>query len=65
MRRLRVAIGVATIDPERLTAAERIRYEGYHRGEDANAVILGLAKDGITINEIVCHTGHSHGLFRT
>lgn len=41
MRQVRVAIGVATIDPELLTAAERMQYEGYLRREDANAVILG------------------------
>lgn len=64
MRQVRSAIGVATIDPELLTAAERIQYEGYRRREDANAVILGLARDGITIKEIVRRTGHSRGLVR-
>jgi transposase len=64
MRQVRAAIGVATIDPKLLTAAERMQYEGYLRREDANAVILGLARDGITIKGIVRRTGHSRGLVR-
>lgn len=64
MRQIRAAIGAATINPDLLTAAERIQYEGYLRREDANAVILGLAKEGVTIKEIVRRTGHSRGLVR-
>jgi len=64
MRQIRRAIGAATINPDLLTAAERIQYEGYLRREEANAVILGLAKEGITIKEIVRRTGHSRGLVR-
>lgn len=64
MRKIRAAIGDATINPDLLTAAERIQYEGYLCREDANAVILGLAKEGVTIKEIVRRTGHSRGLVR-
>lgn len=64
MRQIRRAIGAVTINPDLLTAAERIQYEGYLRREEANAVILGLAKEGITIKEIVRRTGHSRGLVR-
>ena len=64
MRQIRCAIGAATINPELLTAAERIQYDGYRRREEANAVILGLAKDGGTIKDIVRRTGHSRGLVR-
>jgi transposase len=64
MRQIRVAIGAATINPSLLTAAERIQYEGYLRREEANAAILGLAKDGLSIKEIVRRTGHSRGLVR-
>ena len=64
MRHIRVAIGAAKIDPDLLTAAETIQYEGYLRREDTNAVILGLAKDGVTIKEIVRRTGYSRGLAR-
>jgi hypothetical protein len=34
------------------------------RREDANAVILGLAKEAVTIKEIVRRTEHSRGLVR-
>jgi transposase len=64
MRQIRVAIGAAKIDPDLLTAAETIQYEGYLRREETNAVIFGLAKDGATIKEIVRRTGYSRGLAR-
>ena len=64
MRQIRAAIGAATIDPDLLTAAERIQYEGYLRREDANAAILARAENGASIKEIVRETGHSRGLVR-
>jgi transposase len=64
MRQIRSAIGAATINPNLLTAAERIQYEGYLRREEANTIILGLAKNEVTIKEIVRRTGHSRGLVR-
>lgn len=64
MRPIRKALGSTTINPDLLSAAERIQYEGYLRREETNAVILGLAKDGITIKEIVRRTGYSRGLVR-
>jgi len=64
MRQIRVAIGAATINPDLLTAAERIQYNGFLRREEENAVILRLAKDGIPIKEIVRRTGYSRGLVR-
>jgi transposase len=64
MRQIRAAIGATTINPGLLTAAERIQYEGYLRREEANAAILGLAKDEVSIREIVRRTGHSRGLVR-
>jgi len=64
MRQIRGAIGAATINPDLLTAAERIQYEGYLRREEANAVILGLANEGVAIKEIVRRTGHSRGVVR-
>jgi transposase len=56
MRQIRTAIGGTTINPDLLTAAERIQYEGYLRREDTNAAILELAKAGVTIKEIVRRT---------
>ena len=56
---IRAAIGATTINPELLTAAERLQYEGYRRREEVNAAILALAKDNVPINEIVRRLGHS------
>jgi len=64
MRQIRSAIGATTINPELLTAAERIQYEGYLRREETNAVILALAKGGMPIKQIARQTGHSRGLVR-
>lgn len=64
MRQIRTAIGSATINPELLTAAERIQCQGYLHREDTNAAILGLATSGVAIKEIVRRTGHSRGLVR-
>src|SRR6266550_3747008 len=64
MRQVRVAVGSAIINPDLLTAAERIQYEGYLRREDTNAAILKQAETGVSIKEIVRLTGHSRGLVR-
>lgn len=64
VRQVRAATGAATINPSLLTAAERSQYEGYLRREEDNAAVLGLAKDGVPIKEIVRRTGHSRGLVR-
>ncbi|MFK4529378.1 transposase [Bradyrhizobium japonicum] len=61
MRQIRSAIGATTINPELLTAAERLQYEGYLRREEANATILSLSKGGTPIKQIVRQTGHSRG----
>lgn len=64
MRQIRAMIGAATINPDLLTAAERLRYEGYLHREQDDAVILGLAGNGTSIKQIVRRTGHSRGLVR-
>jgi transposase len=64
MRAIRTAIGATSIDPDLLTRAERLQYEGYLRREEANAAIMGLSKEGLAIKEIVHRTGHSRGLIR-
>ena len=64
MRQIRTVLGATTVNPELLTAAERIQYEGFLHREAANAVILGLAGDGVPIKQIVRRTGHSRGLVR-
>ncbi len=64
MRAIRTATGAAKINPDLLTSAERIQYEGYLRREDTNASILKLSADGVAIKEIVRRTGHGRKLVR-
>ena len=64
MRQIRSVIGATTIDPELLTAAERLQYEGYLRREETNAAILALSKGGAPIKQIVRQTGYSRKLVR-
>src|ERR1700719_498517 len=58
MRLIRNAIGATTIDRELLTSAERLQHDGYLRCEEANAAIMAMAKDGVSIKQIVRQTGH-------
>ena len=64
MRLIRAAIGSTTINPELLTCAERLQYEGYLRRQETNAAILLLVRDGVPIKEIVRRTGHSRQVVR-
>lgn len=64
MRSIRSVIGATTINPELLTSAEKLQFEGYVRREEANAVILALAGQGVAIKEIVRRTAHSRKLVR-
>ena len=64
MRPIRAAIGATTINPELLTCAERLQYEGYLRREETITTILALAKDGMAIKQIVRKTGHSRNRVR-
>src|SRR3984957_19823090 len=64
MREIRSAIGSTTITPELLTSAEKLRYESYLRREDTNTAIVALARDGVSIKQIVRRLGHSRNLVR-
>ena len=64
MRSIRTAIGATTINPDLLTCAEKLQYEGYLRREETNAYIMTLARQGVSIKQIVRQTGHSRGLVR-
>ena len=64
MRAIRSALSATTIDPNLLTCAERLQYDGYLRREETNADILALVGQGISIKRIVRETGHSRGLVR-
>ena len=64
MRQIRTAIGATTINAELLTCAERLRYQGYLRRQDAHAAITTLVKDGVPLKEIARRTGHSRNHVR-
>lgn len=64
MRPIRTTIGATTINPELLTCAERIQYEGYLRREETSAAILALSRGGAAIKQITRQTGHSRQLVR-
>lgn len=64
MKAIRSALGATVIDPKLLTSAERLQYQGYLCREETNAIIAGLAADGISIKEIVRRTGRSRKLVR-
>jgi Transposase len=64
MRLIRNAIGATTIDRELLTSADRLQHDGYLRREEANAAIMAMAKDGVSIKQIVRQTGHSRKTVR-
>lgn len=64
MRQIRRSVGAMTINPELLTAAERLQYEGYLRREDTNTAVMAISTGGVSIKEIVRRTGYSRGLVR-
>jgi transposase len=64
MQPIRAAIGATIINPDLLTCAERLRYEGYLRREEINAAVIALSNDGASIKQIVRRTGYSRGLVR-
>ena len=64
MRSIRSAIGATIIDPQLLTCAEKLRYQGYLRREETNAAIMALAKESVPIKQIVRRTGYSRGMVR-
>jgi transposase len=64
MRGIRTAIGATTINPELLTCAERLRYQGYLRRQDAQAAITALVRNGVPLKEIARRTGHSRNHVR-
>lgn len=64
MRNVRTALGTVAIDPALLTAAERLRHEGFLRREDTTRQILALKEAGHSIKDIVRRTRHSRKLVR-
>lgn len=64
MTSIRIAVGAGPIDPELLTCAERIQYEGHLRRQAATAAIVALAQQGIPIKQIARRIGYSRKLVR-
>ncbi|SNT42097.1 ISL3 family transposase [Tropicimonas sediminicola] len=64
MPAIRKAIGVTTLDPKLLTAAEKLQFEGFQRRKRTNRMVRRMADDGVPIKRIVRLTGLSRGLVR-
>jgi len=64
MRAIRKGLGAGTMDASLLTCAERRQFEGAKRRDEANAVILARAREGMALKEIVRRTGYSRGTVR-
>jgi transposase len=61
---IRRALGAGVIDPDLLSAAERLQYEGYLRRREENDAIRAMTGAGAAIKEIVRRTGRSRKLVR-
>src|SRR3984957_5256174 len=59
MRGIRTVIGATTINPTLLTSAERLRYQGDLRRQDAHDSIAALVSDKVPLQEIVRRSGYS------
>lgn len=64
MRLIRSVIGATTINPDLLTRAERLQFEGFQRREETNAAIMAMQKEGVPIVQIAKRVGHSRILVR-
>lgn len=61
---IRKALSRGAINPDLLSAAERLQYEGYRRRKEANDTIRAMAAAGTPIKEIVRRSGRSRKLVR-
>ncbi|NGM23821.1 transposase [Roseomonas stagni] len=58
------ALGVGAIDPELLSSAARLQYDGYLRRRDDNAAIRAMVEACVAIKQISRRTGRSRKLVR-
>ena len=61
---IRRAVGAERLDPELLTRAERLQYEGFLRRQHTNRMVRRMAGDRLPLKRIVRLTGLSRGLVR-
>lgn len=61
---IRVGLRADVSDPTALTSVEQRQHEAWRRREAANATIRTLAGQGMSIKEIVRHTGQSRKIVR-
>lgn len=64
MPNIRKVFGSRAIDPELLTGAERLLYEGFQRRQQTNLTVQRMAGDGVAIKQIVRMAGLSRNLVR-
>jgi transposase len=64
MRRIRAALGAATVAPSALTSVERRQHAGFLRRTAAEAAIRRMVEAATPIKEVVRRTGHSQKLVR-
>jgi len=64
-RAIRQALGSTIVNPDLLSCAERLQYEGFIRRQENNQIIKELASTGTSIKEITRRTGRSRKLVRS
>ena len=64
MRHLRRAITSGDVDPDALTAAEKLQWIGWKRRDEVNGMVRGLHRQGRSIKAIVRTTGVSRQTVR-